>query len=153
MKDAKQITGYPDYLVTKNGKVFSTKRGDPIEITGSTTKGYRKVALSINGTATTIAVHRLVAQAFLKPPPRGYNIVNHIDGNKSNNDVSNLEWTNHKGNMKHFSENLSPKYVRKAKDKKREAMDKRLQVVNHAYLVFKDDAQSFQKIFAAAFDL
>jgi hypothetical protein len=48
----------------------------------------------------TYAVHRLVAQAFI-PPVDGKTIVNHIDGNKKNNNVENLEWVTHKENTAH----------------------------------------------------
>jgi len=63
-------------------------------------KGYMRVGLVINGKLTTKKVHRLVASAFLE---NRYNKpqVNHIDGNKSNNDVSNLEWVTQSENKKH----------------------------------------------------
>lgn len=44
--------------------------------------------------------HRLVAEAFI-PNPNKYPIINHIDGNPSNNHVSNLEWCTHGQNLKH----------------------------------------------------
>lgn len=49
--------------------------------------------------------HRLIAQTFL-PNPNNYEVVNHIDGNKSNNTVENLEWIDYSGNNKHAWDNL-----------------------------------------------
>lgn len=46
-------------------------------------------------------VYRLVAFAFLPQPRSDQDQVNHIDGNKNNNDASNLEWTSNKENSKH----------------------------------------------------
>lgn len=48
-------------------------------------------------------VHRLVASAFLENP-NNLKEINHIDGNKSNSNVLNLEWVTHKQNMKHALE-------------------------------------------------
>ena len=54
-----------------------------------------------NGKRDFKIVHRLVAEAFLEKES-GYNEVNHIDLNKSNNNVSNLEWCNRSQNVNHF---------------------------------------------------
>ena len=62
--------------------------------------GYYKVVLSHNGKRKTYPVHRLVAMAFL-PNPLNKKTVNHIDGNKTNNNVSNLEWASQKENQSH----------------------------------------------------
>ena len=48
----------------------------------------------------TESVHRIVAKCFC-PNPHGYNEVNHIDGNKLNNDASNLEWCSRVENVRH----------------------------------------------------
>jgi hypothetical protein len=63
-------------------------------------RGYMIVVLSKNGIHKSIRVHRLVADAFL-PNPESKTEVNHIDGNKANNRVSNLEWATRNENMSH----------------------------------------------------
>ena len=63
-------------------------------------KGYKVCYLSMNSKQKTIPVHRLVAKAFIDNP---YKLpqVNHIDGIKSNNNVSNLEWCDNLYNQQH----------------------------------------------------
>lgn len=63
-------------------------------------RGYHYVHLCKNNVKNAFLVHRLVAIAFI-PNPNNYPQVNHIDGNKSNNSVSNLEWCSVLQNMRH----------------------------------------------------
>lgn len=67
--------------------------------------GYRLVTLSLGSIPTRKKkyVHELVAAAFIGPRPAGHQI-NHIDGNKQNNRVENLEYVTHAENGRHASE-------------------------------------------------
>ena len=65
--------------------------------------GYYHVRLSKDSKTNTFRIHRLVAEAFIENP-NGYKEINHIDQNKLNNDVSNLEWCTHKENVNHGDE-------------------------------------------------
>lgn len=66
----------------------------------SNNKGYLLVHLTINGKRSNQLIHRLVAKAFI-PNPDNLPQVNHIDGNKSNNRVNNLEWCTDSYNQNH----------------------------------------------------
>lgn len=66
--------------------------------------GYLQVGLYKNGKTDSTFVHRLVAQTFL-PNPENLPEVNHIDEDKTNNRVDNLEWKSHKGNCNHGTRN------------------------------------------------
>jgi hypothetical protein len=106
------VPGYEEYYTVNNaGRVMSVERmikrenSTPMFISGKELKpffgdGYKFVKLNKGKSSKTTAVHRLVALAFI-PKPDGCNCVNHIDGNKTNNHVSNLEWTTQSENMKH----------------------------------------------------
>lgn len=95
------IEGYEDYLVSENGVVYSLKNGNKHALMQRVDiDGYKTVGLYKNGKAKRFKVHRLVAIAFLDRPD-GKDCVNHIDGNKWNNQVSNLEWCTRSENSKH----------------------------------------------------
>lgn len=61
---------------------------------------YLQICTSVNGKNKNIRIHRCVAETFL-PNPNHLEIVNHIDGNKQNNNVSNLEWCSRESNYEH----------------------------------------------------
>jgi len=97
----KDIAGYEDfYSVTKFGEVFSKRRG--IFLKGFLGGGYRyrAVSLCVARHQKVFMIHRLVAKAFIENPERKRE-VNHIDGDKLNNSVENLEWVTAKENVQH----------------------------------------------------
>lgn len=63
-------------------------------------RGYKVVSLCKNGVVKLNPVHRLVAETFIENLCN-YNCVNHIDGDKTNNKVDNLEWCTYKENSQH----------------------------------------------------
>ena len=83
------------YSVSNTGLVMNSKTNYILKANKSR-KGYLLVGIENH----SCKVHRLVAEAFI-PNPENKPQVNHIDGNKSNNDVSNLEWVTQEENMKH----------------------------------------------------
>lgn len=62
--------------------------------------GYYRVILVSDNKNKNFLIHRLVAKAFI-PNPNNLPEINHIDGNKSNNIIDNLEWCNHSYNIQH----------------------------------------------------
>jgi hypothetical protein len=77
-------------------------------------KGYQGVTLTKNKKRYSKKVHRLVAEAFI-PNPENKSQINHIDCNKKNNCVDNLEWNTQSENLKHaFKNGLTVNGLKKA---------------------------------------
>lgn len=93
-----------EYQVSSCGQV---KKLGKIKKLTKHRNGYLVTGISIGKRRYTYCVHRLVAETFMMPQPPGTEI-NHKDGNKANNSVSNLEWVTRKENIRHaFSTGLN----------------------------------------------
>ena len=110
-KDCKGYEG--KYQVSNLGRVWSIVKQQYKSIRYDK-DGYARVTLvAKNGKMVVEKVHRLVAIAFIDNP-NNYPVVNHLDSNRVNNCVENLEWTDVKGNTKHGYDNGAVKSAQQA---------------------------------------
>lgn len=107
-EDGKVYTLDHSYL-RKNGRM-DNRKGKQLK-PGIDKYGYERVVLTKDGIRKTYLVHKLVALAFI-PNVENKTTINHIDGNKRNNNVSNLEWATEKENQIHKWENGLANYNR-----------------------------------------
>lgn len=107
-----EIKGYEGkYSITNDGRVWSHKRY-------KARVGWRKLRIStsgyiivdlVPGKRRTWQVHRLVAEAYI-PNPLKLPVVNHKNGDRTDNRVENLEWCTQKDNLKHAARVLGVKF-------------------------------------------
>lgn len=89
------------YVVYSDGRIWSTYR-KKFMIPDINYKGYETIRIYINKIITKhTTIHRLVAESFI-PNPNNFTQINHINGDKTNNRVENLEWCSNRGNQRHF---------------------------------------------------
>lgn len=93
----KPINGYENYSISNLGNVKGT-RGKLLK--QALRNGYMRIYPSKNGVQKNLYIHRLIAEHFLELVD-GKEFVNHIDGCKTNNEVSNLEWVTKSENAFH----------------------------------------------------
>lgn len=92
---------FENYEVSKDGEVRNAKTGH-IKKPQKDYQGYLRVHLRKNGKAYTYKIQRIVAFTWIpNDDPINKTDVNHIDENKENNCVENLQWASHKQNMQH----------------------------------------------------
>ncbi len=102
----KDVVGYEGlYEVSNKGRVKTFVRQHKILKTPLNQHGYPYTGLTKDGKHNTYLVHRLVAIAFLPNNDHDKIFVNHIDGNKANSNVENLEWCTVKENNNHAVQN------------------------------------------------
>lgn len=110
------VPGYEEYYgATRDGRVFSynyNRTGETKELAQSSlfdkrrksTTMYKRAKMFHINKNTPTAIHRVIALTFV-PNPKGHKCVNHIDGDKGNNNASNLEWCSIRDNVRHAEEN------------------------------------------------
>ena len=111
---------HSQYLVSTYGRIVSTEyRGFKGKISvlkpNIGTNGYYKVSLHINNVGKTINMHRAVGMTFI-PNPDNLPQVNHKDGNKLNNHISNLEWVTAEENIHHLYRTGLKKHIRRGEE-------------------------------------
>lgn len=99
------VSNYGDVKNNRTGKLMKPRKNE---------KGYLHIGLTKNGKQKCMRVHRLVAQAFI-PNPENKPQVNHIDFDRENNCVSNLEWSTVQENTQYSVCNRKPPGQQKKK--------------------------------------
>ncbi len=99
-----------DRLITTNRHSY-TRKGKDCKLSLNSTTGYLTVGFTVDNKTITKKAHSLVALAFI-PNPENKPCINHIDGNKLNNNDWNLEWCTYSENSKHaHSLGLNPSFM------------------------------------------
>lgn len=97
----KTIESSPNYEISNIGVVRNIKTGNVLKV-ATNNYGYKLVCLSNKNKKQTKYIHRLVADAFIDTDlDTRTSVVNHIDGDKSNNTITNLEWATFRDNAIH----------------------------------------------------
>jgi hypothetical protein len=108
--EEKIVHNYPNYKVDIHGNVYgkgicqNNLKGEWRKMGGTIIKGYVKCKIRNNDGARLVFAHRLVAEAFIENP-QGKPTVNHINCNKKDNRLENLEWATNKEQIEHSIKN------------------------------------------------
>lgn len=109
INDFKPIPEFENYGISKNGVVINFKRQKELKYFIDK-DGYYKVGFCVNGKKYNRFVHRLVAICYIDNPDN-LPVVDHIDGNRTNNSVENLRWTTYSGNSRNTKQNRKIKVI------------------------------------------
>lgn len=133
-----KIQGFEDYFIDKLGNVTSFKNKKHIKKAIRIKDGYGFVKLQYSiGKGKYYSVHRLVAITYIENPENKPE-VNHINGNKSDNRIENLEWVTKKENAQHA--------IKTGLIKQRGQDNKRAKLSNEDVIKIRLDTRSQRKI-------
>lgn len=95
------IPNFSNYYISKKGNIYHSSKKKLMNQNILNGTGYKAVNIkNDDGKYQTKKIHRLLMEIFV-PNPLNKKCINHIDGNKLNNDLSNLEWASHSDNLYH----------------------------------------------------
>lgn len=149
------IKGYEEiYQVSNTGKIKRLKsksiaQEDRIIANKTKKNGYKFVCLSLKNIQKYYHVHRLVAETFISNP-ENKKYVNHIDCNKSNNNVENLEWVTAKENNEHARKNIIFNFNNKTGIENKATKQIAQKDLNGNYLYFWDSVKSISNYYNIA---
>ena len=126
-KISKKINYMPNYLISNFGDVINIKTNKTLK--HQIKKGYHRLEVTTIYGRKHFFVHRLVAKAFI-PNPENKPQVNHINGNKNDNSVENLEWCTNYENAHHAIDKGLWQNVFKASQKTNESRKIKCKAVN-----------------------
>ena len=110
----KEIEGYPNYLIYEDGRVWSkprTKSKGGYRKINLNKYNYYRIQLSRDGQNKIFSLHRLLAIHFI-PNPEDKPCVDHIDGIRTNNKLSNLRWVTHRENNQNMLKSKGVTYYK-----------------------------------------
>lgn len=90
-----------NYSINRLGEVRNDKTGQIKKVYINKENGYKTVDLYCNNQSTKVTLHRLLAEAFI-PNPDNKPCIDHKDGNRQNNSISNLRWASYSENNSRF---------------------------------------------------
>lgn len=137
------VDGFDEqYKVSNFGRVLNVKNNAILK-QSTNYKGYKVVSLLKDGKSKQKRVHRIVAKAFIgETDKKGANQINHKDGNKSNNHISNLEWCTPKENINHAIQTGLWNYE-KGENKLNEEKVKEIRRLHSEGMTYEKIAQQF----------
>ena len=107
------VKDFPNYSIDILGTITNIKTGRNLKYS-TASAGYNQLALYNNGESTKLYQHRLIATHFIENPNK-YLVINHINGNKKDNKIENLEWCTqlHNNQSKNKNTNIGSVYRQK----------------------------------------
>lgn len=132
----KEIEGYEGlYMISNFGRVktlnYNHTGKEKILLPQTNSNGYYHISLCKDGVRKTYRIHRLVAIHFISNP-NNYNVVNHKDENKKNNNVENLEWCTQYYNTNYGTANSKKSVNKKIKVKQFDLSGKLIKIWDSA---------------------